>query len=294
MYRWIHTQEVIILAELTLIPVQSAYVCNSRPDENFHQAGYLYAGNDSHGHKHHTLLQFDFSGLPENTPIRSASLRLFSNHTGEENHPGLPHMLASSWDEKTVTWENKPQSTDAPPGRAGAISRGWYYWDISNLVQYWQENKQNNHGLVIKYEGEDGCVRRFHPNASGAYGNYRPMLILECDEMEPVLLASREAVSRSEIHHVEDTPSFSTWRNTSRYDTYTFFVRNTGANPAKAHVQISPDKNALFDEAAEYELIPGQTQAIVPQRYAFNTRLSFTTATPCIKTRVKIWFQAHV
>ncbi len=275
-----------------LLPVQSAYVCSARPDENFHQDGYLYTGIDPHGYKHHTLLQFNFSGLPENTTVKAALLRLYSGHSWEEGHPGLPFLLASAWDEKTVTWENQPQCADCTPGKTGAISHGWYYWDISNLVHHWRENDENNHGLILQNNGEEGNIRRFHPNAGG--DSYRPALILECDEAEPVLLDNRTTVNRTETHSVGDTPSFSQWQNTSKYDTYTFFARNTGANPARAHVQISPEKCAIFNEAAVYDLLPGGTQAIVPQRYAFHTRLALVTVSPDTRTRVKIWFQAHV
>lgn len=86
----------------------------------------------------------------------------------------------------------------------------------------------------------------------------------------------------------------SQWKHSYDRTMYTFFVRNMGDSDVEVFVQISPDQRAVVDENAVFRIAPHQTEAIVPQTFAFFTRLAFRTIDAHAKSTIKVWFQPVV
>ncbi|MEM1011590.1 MAG: fibro-slime domain-containing protein [Planctomycetota bacterium] len=87
---------------------------------------------------HQTLLQFDLSGagLPTSSPdaIHSATLWLWGE--GDSDPVSIEaRAISDAWDEATVTYSNKPD-TSGPASSASYVDhKGWHAWDITGLVR---------------------------------------------------------------------------------------------------------------------------------------------------------------
>lgn len=91
----------------------------------------------------------------------------------------------------------------------------------------------------------------------------------------------------------DDILRYSDWLNTSNSSVYTFFIHNTGFRAAYIYAQVSPDKITIINDPYETEILPGETQAIVTQKYGFFTRIAFKSLVANNITNLKIIFQAQ-
>lgn len=91
----------------------------------------------------------------------------------------------------------------------------------------------------------------------------------------------------------ENTINFTEWFNTSNCDVYTFFIHNIGFRAAYIYAQVSPDKTSIINDPYSREILPGETQAIVTQKYGFFTRIAFKSLVIDNKTKIRIIFQAQ-
>lgn len=285
------------MPSLVLLPKHNTYISSRKPGKNFITSNYLYAGTEFQGSIHRILLEFDLGPLPEGIIVNSANLKIYADYMEKGKHGFFaPYIIITHWNEMQVTWDTQPQiDTSAAGNTIEVLSYGWYTWNITSVVQFWSQNKENNHGLLIKsLEDETIDLKRFYSLRTHAYNSHSPCLEVNYSAANIVTLYSRRTLSQLEKCYTDDECSFSLWQNTSIYKTYTFFVQNLGCNPISAHVQISPDKHVVFNEAAVFNIAPNTTETIVPQRYAFFTRLAFKSYFAESNNNLKIWFQAQV
>lgn len=66
-------------------------------------------------------------------------------------------QVTSDWNESTITWNNKPSSTNSVSGDA-SCTRPFYYFDIKNIVENWHSG-QPNYGLKV-YGPKNGTWER--------------------------------------------------------------------------------------------------------------------------------------
>jgi hypothetical protein len=104
-----------------------------------------------------TYLQFELGLLPADVVVVSADLKLFQFDTdGTEDFMIALHQVTESWEEGTITWNNRPEFLLSPestiPVNAGATT--WLSWDITSLLQGWLDGSILNHGVLLKNIGE--------------------------------------------------------------------------------------------------------------------------------------------
>jgi len=280
------------MTELVLLPLRRTFVCNMRPQSRSEKN--LYAGMDSHGCLYRILLQFDLSMLPENFYIVSAVVKgcaVFPNQNA--NGFFTPYPVLSAWNRR-VTWDTQPEIDTCITGNTVEIDcNGWYIWDITSIAQAWAQKRMNNNGLMIKSLEEEADLTCFEILLSHNQNCYSPALYVKYDKESISSFKHKKIKNTFEICRAGDEPAYSAWQNTSSFKMYTFMVENMGPDEACVHVQISPNQSVRIDEAAVWELASGDTAAIVPQKYAFFTRLATRASSAGGRCKLKIWFQAQ-
>ncbi len=283
------------MASLGLHASKNTYVTEMRPDKNFYPEKAGYCGVDKKNNRYRYLIYFDLSALPLGIDLDSAVLKLYAPQNSGLNDYGnfTPSMITSSWNEDTVSWDTMPQCSTAILADAVRVGYpGWYQWDITKMAQMWTSNSHNNHGLVLKsLEDRQNDIKEFYTS----YCQYcKPSLEIAYHSRPSVKLDSRGITNAAEEYGTKNELSYTNWVNTSSYSMYTFFLQNRGDSPAEAFVQISPDKLAIADERCIYGIDPDRTEAVVPVKYGFFTRIAFRSTGNNKHTRLQIWFQAQV
>jgi hypothetical protein len=114
-----------------------------------------------------TFIQFDFSNIPENSPIENATLELYgivsdTGYTGCGSALLSCYPIIGAWSEDTVNWnngENKISSELINQISAyydPELQPRWVSFDITGQVQNWINGVNTNYGLAIHGEGT-GC-----------------------------------------------------------------------------------------------------------------------------------------
>ena len=116
------------------------------------------------------LLAFDLTTIPAGAYISSAQLTLYgAGHRSDaqrsepvyKSNAAFFRRVVTPWDEKTVTWNNQPQTTTK-----GAIALEQshakfqnYIIDIRTLVQGWVDSDFPNYGLMLRLQREEYYAR---------------------------------------------------------------------------------------------------------------------------------------
>jgi len=195
---------------------------------------------------------------------------------------------------REAEWDTQPAANARFAGNAVEIDRnGWFAWDVSDAVEAWAQGKLDNCGLMIRSQEEEPSLVCFETVPGGMDRNsFSPALYIRYDGEQHPPEPKRRTISVFEVLRARGGTAHSGWRNTGGFKIYSFLVCNEGPDEALLRVQISPNRGVLLDDAAEFPVSPGETTAIVPQKYAFFTRLAVCSAGEggC---RLKIWFQAQ-
>lgn len=133
-----------------------------------------------------SLIQFNIAAyIPPVVPIISATLWFhmgpYSVTVGERTIN--MHKTLASWNEMTVTWNNKPAFDPAVAStrQVNEETNIWRDWILPvGLIQNWRDNPATNYGLLIKdlIETEPNQCRGSHSSDSGD-SLLRPKLIIE-------------------------------------------------------------------------------------------------------------------
>jgi len=185
-----------------------------------------------------------------------------------------------------VTWNNQPPINQSIRGRPVRILPGWNELDITPVAQAWRNGMGGNFGVMLRTRENSQDVVGFDIQRHETL----PVLELFFKESDPRCSEG----CFSDIYPVGEQIGYSHWKESCGHTLYTFFVQNLGTSDVEVFVQISPDRHAVVDENALYPVMARQTEAIVPQKFAFFTRLAFRTAEPHVKSAVKVWFQPVV
>jgi len=113
-----------------------------------------------------TLIQFDFSQIPEGAQIQSAILRLYAIETSFHSPPReyTVHRITQPWDEKEATWGSSPAPQEPPalgwayeqdPIATATVSEigiepRWIEWDVTSDV--WPGADHNGWMIKDRYE----------------------------------------------------------------------------------------------------------------------------------------------
>ncbi|MFH0922152.1 MAG: DNRLRE domain-containing protein, partial [Fibrobacterota bacterium] len=119
-----------------LVSVEDAYVRDGTyASQNFGSLTSLVIKTGGTSYSRYSFLKFDLSGLPADSLLLSAKLRIYAlsnNLTGPETMPLTVYKVAdNSWSENVITWTNKPaagQPVDTL--RASSAVSVFYTWDV--------------------------------------------------------------------------------------------------------------------------------------------------------------------
>ncbi|MEM7127951.1 MAG: DNRLRE domain-containing protein [Chloroflexota bacterium] len=198
------TNEKSALQEFS--PIADTYMASGRPDERRPMLEQMWVGyNGSDGSEiERSLIKFDLSGIPQNAQIQSATLKLHlsSNTSRDDPLPITVSMFVNDWLEDT-NWNESGHKPITPGGVTVEIgtSRRVYEWNVTTLVQQWQQERPaNGSELSLILQGDENRDR----NRERAFRTKDcPSDEADCSGPSPVL------VIEFEIPTPTSTPTFT-------------------------------------------------------------------------------------
>lgn len=162
------TTDSLIIAKIyqpNSISGKDAVVQSFLPDSNYANLDYIAAlawTNAGKFNASRALIEFDFSDIPVQTKIDSATLSLFwtssgifTGQTGENSFS--IYKITQSWLENSVTWNNQPDTTNKNTitvPKSISEQQSYLNIDVTKLVQDMINNPSENHGFMLKLDEE--------------------------------------------------------------------------------------------------------------------------------------------
>lgn len=182
-------------SQLSLRPDQTiakdAYVINSLPTTNFGDSDSLAITNStgfSPSIEWRTFIQFDASLIPSAAVIASATLQLTAASDMPNSSTGTLHVVADTWSESTVTWDNQPS---VYAGELDSISFGTtnvgqqYEWDVTNAVIDWHDGSIDNNGIRLVSSALNLPNGRLFDSGESTTAIARPLMVIEFSNSVP-------------------------------------------------------------------------------------------------------------
>ena len=139
----------------TASATKDSWVDENNPSTNYGSDLEIWINRNADNTEGHGLIHFDVSGLPDNINVISATLSVYSIFNRPQSTApaaGLfvvqPEAIISSWNENSVTWNNKPPSTYLNDPGVG-YQLGWLDYDVTNIAQAWVAGTVVNHGIKL-------------------------------------------------------------------------------------------------------------------------------------------------
>jgi hypothetical protein len=177
------------------------------PTTNYGNLTYFSIGRNGNS-TYYGYLMFDISNITS-IQINSAEIYLYQN-LGLVNVPVVTvQRVTSAWNEYNVTWNTKP-TNDAYIWDKKAVQQGWYYWNITGLVQGWVNGTYTNYGVFLNISPSIGTLNYTTPPSKESGGAYQPYLIVEYEINEQI----NEIRGSGELH-IKNLP-FDIWSYTNR------------------------------------------------------------------------------
>ena len=164
------------VSTITVLPVADAYVQSGAPASNYGTATALRVRAPSPAYR--TYLKFDVAGL--GGPAARARLRL--NVTDPSRDAGAVYVVASTWTETTINWNNAPTIPTAAIVPIGAAALGWIDIDLGGTV-----SGDGTYALAIATTSTDSMY------VSSREGANPPQLVLDVGAPSPSAGASASA-----------------------------------------------------------------------------------------------------
>ncbi len=145
------------IAELSLEPMEDAYVSKDEPGSNFGNSSDLDVEFwPSIDKRNDAYLKFDLSAVPTEVNIVYAKLELYCWYTYKTPDVGAHYCQDDSWRENEITWSNAPISFTATPTDVIQVSDDdkWYMWDVTGDVKTALDDKILT--LVLRVEDTEG------------------------------------------------------------------------------------------------------------------------------------------
>ena len=142
----------------TLSSVQDAYIQLQNPATNDGTSGAMVIDRED-GDKQRALVQFELSAIPAGATIQSATLKLEAS-AGDQTMTIAAYQLLESWDEGSVTWDDRSAGTPWGSGGGGTFvgtaldsfindAIGVHSFDVTTLAQDWIDGAEQNYGILI-------------------------------------------------------------------------------------------------------------------------------------------------
>ncbi|RJO61439.1 DNRLRE domain-containing protein [candidate division WS5 bacterium] len=145
-------KEARAIQSINSFSLDDVYVSSSSPSANYSSDNFIKIGYSSYGGVNYwAYLKFigNIDQIPQNAVIESAALNIYGYSCSGTPSPNTmtTAQVTSDWSEGTITWNNKPSSTNGISGDA-SCSRPFYYFDIKSIVENWRSG-QPNYGLKV-------------------------------------------------------------------------------------------------------------------------------------------------
>ena len=173
---WPVILDPIVRASAKTQNIQDRTVCEKKTFSV--NASMFYAGYAEDRGKIRGFLQYN--SLPVLTSSDVVVSAIFSLNKVVNSSPSAPieiHKVLEEWTSSGITWSNQPAFSSTVVDYEDIGSKGYYSWDITDLVNDWYT--EANNGLMIKMAEsvENGTVDRFRQFYSSEAGtDYRPKL----------------------------------------------------------------------------------------------------------------------
>ena len=129
----------MMAADVTLTATRDSYIQDGQPNSNFGSLEYFLVKNDGgNGYTRHSYITFDLSGLTGRVASVTLSVAAQDAQTGGSTTwiEYLANGGNESWDENTITWNNKPA--------AAAIALGSFSWSDGDPDGTWYSYSGQN------------------------------------------------------------------------------------------------------------------------------------------------------
>jgi hypothetical protein len=160
-----------------LVPTKDSYVWSGSAGSNYGSGAFLRVGYVSGGPTagdYSSLLAFDFSALPADAVILTATLELYQSSSAAQ--VVRARALTADWAENTVTWSNRPANTTVDEGLEIAGEGAWRRWDLTNMTNKWRAGSLANYGVGLYFvSGTSTSYRAFHSRE----GTNPPRLVVQ-------------------------------------------------------------------------------------------------------------------
>ena len=121
-----------------------------------------------------------YESLPNLTSadvIVDAQMGLYKAMTSVEPVVVTVHKVLGTWEDATLTWNNKPDFDGTIEDYYVSQAQGIHYWNVTDIVRGWYETGQNN-GMMFKAVDSSEAVtsNNFRQYYSSDYDRYSPEL----------------------------------------------------------------------------------------------------------------------
>ena len=151
---------------------ESAYVYEWTKTKNYNTGSdqfRLIIGQDEATYDFISYVKFSNIELPDDAKVLDAKIRLWCIEYGSHPNANIKmYKVTQSWDENTLTWNNKPLATELIFSR-NVGSSGEYYWSATDLIDEWVKWPFINYGVAFK-QTDQFFSTPFHSDEVYFYG----------------------------------------------------------------------------------------------------------------------------
>ena len=166
-----------VKAESTTMNIQDQTIMELKSSD--YQWGMLQVGKGTSSGNSRIYLGFDnIPNLTSADVIVNATVGLYKPEVGYSTTPVTVHKVPRAWNPATITWSSEETNfVTTAEDYALVIGKGWYYWDVTDIVRGWYTGA--NTGMMFKATDEieasasNDSFKQFY---SCNFGSYKPML----------------------------------------------------------------------------------------------------------------------
>jgi hypothetical protein len=150
---------------------------------NFISFAWTFSGTPYVGQ---SLIEFDISQIPSNVTITEAQISLYHNPSSSSaGQSGINESklkkVTSSWNESTVTWNNKPTTSSSGAiilATSTSAIQDYENIDLTAIVQDWYTNSSSNNGLMLDITTRNPLASMLFCSSDYSDSTKRPKLVV--------------------------------------------------------------------------------------------------------------------
>lgn len=233
----VYAQEKIIIN-----PTSWASLTDLYPDQTSDTLSEIKLSYNTGDHSEYlTLMDFDFSNIPQDAEITKAVLTLTQKESSDELTVNLTFKrIRRSWKLNTVTWNTLPEtvgnSYTVTPVQQNEKESTYLMFGITKLTQEWLTNTKETNGIQIKGPNYFSYHKSYY-----AEGDNQPTLKIEYVVPSEAPASVQDNTEATTNIQDESTNTISTQNNTKTPSV----TNSTQVNEASSE-KIQPPKNVIY------------------------------------------------